>query len=261
MPLYVADYLADTGHLSTTEHGAYMLLIMHYWQTGGLPNDDCRLASIARAMPEQWSSMRDVLSSFFDADWRHARIESELEKSSAAYERRAKAGQKGGNAKAGGKHCSSNATPLPQQSQSHPQREEKSSLRSDNAVAREAFGRFWAVWPNKVGRPVAEKAFAKVHGDIDRILSGVQSYIREKPPDRSWLNPATFLNQRRWEDTPAPLLETANVQRTQSANGHQRGHDALLAGIAKAAKVFDGDGPVARRADEEIPIGRTNFDG
>ena len=137
-----------------------------------------------------------------------------------------------------------------------------SSLRSDNASAREAFDRFWAVWPNKVGRPTAEKSFAKVHREIEAILAGVQSYIREKPPDRSWLNPATFLNQRRWEDAPATLtLESSNVQRTQHHNGHLRGHDALLAGIAKAAKVFDGDGPMAGRADEEIPLGRTNIDG
>ena len=46
MPLYVADYLANTGRLSAAEHGAYLLLIMQYW-TGRLPDDDTQLARIA----------------------------------------------------------------------------------------------------------------------------------------------------------------------------------------------------------------------
>lgn len=111
MPLYVADYLADTGHLSTLEHGAYMLLIMHYWQKGGLPNNDRQLASIARASLEQWADIRTTIAEFFGADWRHERIDAELATAAEKYEKRANAGRAGGKAKAA---ASSNARALPQ---------------------------------------------------------------------------------------------------------------------------------------------------
>lgn len=40
MPLYVADFQADTIDLTTEEVGAYMILLMLSWQRGGsLPND------------------------------------------------------------------------------------------------------------------------------------------------------------------------------------------------------------------------------
>jgi len=78
MPLYVADYLADTGHLSTLEHGAYMLLIMHYWQTGALPDDDRKLARIARMQVNEWSDIRDTMAEMFSAGWTHKRIDAEL---------------------------------------------------------------------------------------------------------------------------------------------------------------------------------------
>lgn len=81
MPLYVSDYLGDTQHFSTIEHGAYMLLIMHYWQAGSLPADETRLARIARMTPDEWAASRDVLSEKFDTGWRHGRIDEELAKS------------------------------------------------------------------------------------------------------------------------------------------------------------------------------------
>lgn len=219
MPLYVADYLADTGHLSAAQHGAYMLLIMHYWAKGGLPDDDAKLCRIARMERDEWEDSRDTLAEFFKDGWRHERIEKELADAQSAYERRAAAGRKGGssNAKPDDKQCLSNAQAMLKQSQ--PQPDISPSLRSgDTRARREAaskstetlqqFELFWQAWPNKTGKPVALKAFFKVWQETEAILAGVERYIRDKPPDREWLNPATFLNQRRWEDSPA-LIATA----------------------------------------------------
>ena len=131
MPLYVADYLADTGHLTNAEHGSYLMLIFHYWQRGGLPNDDERLASIAKAKLEQWLSMKATIAEFFDNEWRHSRIDAELEKSRIAYEKRALAGSKGGNSR---KQCSSNAKAMLKQSQSQSQSYNINTLVKADAV-------------------------------------------------------------------------------------------------------------------------------
>lgn len=100
MPLYVGDYLGDTGHLTTTQHGAYFLLMMHYWRKGGLPNDDKQLSKITKLPLKVWAEWREVLQDFFheiDGDpWRHKRIDAELMKMTKLSEARAIAGQKGG---------------------------------------------------------------------------------------------------------------------------------------------------------------------
>lgn len=100
MPLYVADYLQDTGHLCAAEHGAYLLLIMHYWSTGSLPQTDRQLARIARMSDVEWSSIRSTIASFFDPEWRHIRIDVELARAGELSEARAKAGKMGGKASA-----------------------------------------------------------------------------------------------------------------------------------------------------------------
>lgn len=131
MPLYVADYLADTSHLRIAQSGAYLHLIMHYWQKGSLPTDDAMLASIVRMTEKEWKAVKPAIQPFFQDGWKHPRIESELVKSDAAYERRAQAGKKGGEAKAIGKQPPSNARatkpPLPKQSLSQSQEEAAAS--------------------------------------------------------------------------------------------------------------------------------------
>lgn len=78
--LYVADYLADTAHLTTEEHGAYLLLIFNYWQTGKALRED-RLATVARMSNECWTNVEHTLKEFFnvcDGYWFHDRIERDL---------------------------------------------------------------------------------------------------------------------------------------------------------------------------------------
>lgn len=78
MPLYIADYLKDTTHLGAIESGAYLHLIMDYWQNGKLPDDDRHLARIAKLTDKEWKGLKPVLQAFFHDGWKHKRIDIEL---------------------------------------------------------------------------------------------------------------------------------------------------------------------------------------
>lgn len=101
MQLYIADYLADTMHLSTEEHGAYLLLMFNYWQTGK-PIPKSRLAKIARMSNERWSSVENSLNEFFTdngEEWIHERIDRDLASVMAMQGQRSAAGKKSAEAR------------------------------------------------------------------------------------------------------------------------------------------------------------------
>lgn len=80
MQLYVADYLADTYHLTTEEHGAYMLMLMNYWQTGKALRYD-RIPSVVRMDKKRFKEIENNLCDFFTIEddlWVHERIEEDL---------------------------------------------------------------------------------------------------------------------------------------------------------------------------------------
>jgi uncharacterized protein YdaU (DUF1376 family) len=65
LPLYVADYLADTKHLNTEQHGAYLLLLMAMWRSedATLPNEPKLLARISGIRLCRWHLVApDVMS-------------------------------------------------------------------------------------------------------------------------------------------------------------------------------------------------------
>ena len=94
MPLFVADYLADTKRLTLEEHGAYLLLILDYWRNGPPPDDDAVLARICGVQRKAWLRLRPSIERLFGVragTWKHKRIDAERE---AAQTRSGKAAQK-----------------------------------------------------------------------------------------------------------------------------------------------------------------------
>lgn len=66
MPLWTDAYLSDTGHLSTVEHGAYLLLLLTMWRAGGeLPDDDIKLSRYTKMTMAKWLKIKPSIMEFF----------------------------------------------------------------------------------------------------------------------------------------------------------------------------------------------------
>ena len=123
LPLYTGDYRRDTAHLDCAEHGIYLLLLMHCWDSKGpIPLDERKQAGICGARSgSEIEALRRVLREFFvrmDDGWYNRRIQRELERAEAISGKRKLAGRKGFQAKA--KHLLSKSranasipTPIP----------------------------------------------------------------------------------------------------------------------------------------------------
>jgi uncharacterized protein YdaU (DUF1376 family) len=67
IPLFGDAYLADTTHLTTEEHGAYLLMMIAAWRQGdcGLPMNDRKLARIAGLSTRKWKAIKATILEFW----------------------------------------------------------------------------------------------------------------------------------------------------------------------------------------------------
>lgn len=69
------------------------------------------------------------------------------------------------------------------------------------------FSRFWAAYPRKVGKQAAKKSWSRLHPS-EELTQAILQAVEAQKQSRQWRenngqfipNPATWLNQGRWED-------------------------------------------------------------
>lgn len=214
------DWIEQTAALEDDERGRLFIGILEYARSGIAPDLAGREAILFPVFKSQ--------------------IDRDLE-NSAAY---AENGKKGGKTK-----TLSQTEPKPTKTnQSEPKRpnkekeedkeedkekdndkDEEIKAASPPARAKSSdFDLFWQAYPKKVGKEAARKAFSRVKAPLESLLTAIE---RQKCGNQ-WTtengrfipNPATWLNQGRWEDE----VEQASLGRAAKPGyGVQQHHDAL----------------------------------
>lgn len=140
---YLADYAQDTGDLSIAEHGAYRLLLDHYYiSEGELPTTPEALQHLCRAAtkPER-AAVDTVAQRFFPINGtgtRHnARADIEIARWQAQANLNRELGKKGGR-------------PRKTESVSEPK-----PNRKPNRIVDPLFDQFWQLYPRRVAKPAA----------------------------------------------------------------------------------------------------------
>ena len=83
------------------------------------------------------------------------------------------------------------------------------SDQKEKPVYPESFEKFWIAYPKKEGKGAAYKSYQKIKAprpSLNKILDSIETHSKtEKWKNKQYIPlPATFLNQRRWEDEFTP---------------------------------------------------------
>lgn len=91
--------MADTRHLTATQHGAYLLLLMTAWRSPdcALPDDDMFLSRCAALDIRNWKKIKPIIMAFWklspDSKWRQSRLLDERKYAESVSEKKSQAGK------------------------------------------------------------------------------------------------------------------------------------------------------------------------
>lgn len=207
LPIFTDALLGDTLHLTTSQFGAYMLMLIIAWRTRdcSLPNDDTYLAKITRFKPYVWDKNKSAIMAFWklgaDNKWRQGRLTDEHE---MALSKRAK-NISAGKVSALKRHERASTDvqqPFNEPLTLNPNPNKPSVSPLEASVT---FEEFWRLFPVQTGRGFALPAYQKALAITDHktIMAALKKQLpalaKQKFPAA---NPSKWLLGECWADAP-----------------------------------------------------------
>ena len=239
------DYRNDTWHLTLAEHGAYNLLLDHYYSSEApLPDNDNALASICGCTLDEWLCVSNALRQFFVAKrgkLSHKNCDKIILKS---YSKRSDGAKRVAKYRKNNKSVTrytrvSNAST----GQDRTVQNSSKNIDGQNKLLTVEFNeQFWPVYPRKVSRKTALKAYiaARKTAPIEDILKGLKAYVGEitkTGTDSSHTaHGATWLNQERWGDEYGDGPGDNGVRRVNGTGGNNAARGDIATAMQNIAQ-------------------------
>lgn len=199
------------------QHGAYTLLIDSCYDREKFPTLEEAIEWSWASTTEEIEAVKFVLSRFFhpsdDGTYTQDRILQELleyhakadKNKSIAIERETK--RKENNTKRADKNTNRtqdvNEPPPNQEPRTNNHKPITIEKHTRKIALDDGFNEFWLVYPKKVAKAAAQKAWVKHKPNLQNVLNTIQWQAASEQWRKGFIpNPATYLNEGRWDDEP-----------------------------------------------------------
>ena len=192
---YTSDFLSGTSFFNHDQKGRYITLLCEQHQLGSIPEE--HLIDVCGGLNT------DVAKKFIkdsDGTYYNVRMREESDKRRAFCESRRKSIEK--------RYIRNTYV-----DHTKVRMENENENENTNAIKDEKFLEFWKVYPKKVGKGDAEKAWNKIK-EPSKILELIIKALEWQTKSDQWKkengqyipNPSTYLNRRHWEDEKGEVL-------------------------------------------------------